>query len=83
MLINCAGFKVLSSMIIISAIFITITFPQICNEHQTSLTAICFLYFTSLIAHQSYALVIFLLYLIRVFFVFAARTTPKWPDFFD
>ena len=46
-------------MIIISATFITIIFPQICDKHQTFLTLICFFYLTSLIAHQSYALVIF------------------------
>ena len=33
MLINCAGLKGLSSMIIISATFITIIFPQICDKH--------------------------------------------------
>ena len=59
MLINCAGLKGLSSMIIISATFITIIFPQTCDKHQTFLTPICFLYITSLIAHQSFALVIF------------------------
>ena len=46
-------------MIIISATFITIIFPQICDKYQAFLTLICFLYHTSLIAHQSYALVIF------------------------
>ena len=59
MLINCAGLNGLSSMIIISTTFITITFPQICAKHQTFLTPICFLYLTSLIAHLSYALVVF------------------------
>ena len=59
MLINCAGLKGLSSMIIISATFITIIFPQICDKHQTFFTPICFLYLTSLIAHQSYTLVFF------------------------
>ena len=59
MLINCAGLKGLSNMIIIIATFITIIFPQICDKHQTFLTPLCFLYLTSLIAHQSYALVIF------------------------
>ena len=58
MLINCAGLKGLSSMNIISATFITIIFPQICDKHQTFLTPICFLYLASFIAYQSYALVI-------------------------
>ena len=53
MLINCAGLKGLSSIIIISATFIYIIFPQICDKHQTFLTPICFLYLTLLIAHQS------------------------------
>ena len=86
MLINCAGFKGLSSMIIISETYIAIIFPQICDKHQTFLTPICFFYLTSLIAHQSYALVIFYcrVYVPHLrFFVFAARTTPKWPDFFE
>ena len=47
MLINCAGLKGLRSMIIICATFITF------------LTTIYFLYLTSLIDHQSYALIIF------------------------
>ena len=59
MLINCAGLKGLSKMIILSATFIIIIFPQICDKHQTILTPIFFLYLTSLIAHQSYALVTF------------------------
>ena len=77
MLINSAGLKGLNSMIIVSATFITIIFPQICDKHQTFLTPICFFYLTSLIAHQSYALVIFLLYYVCTLFAFSLCSLPE------
>ena len=88
MLINCAWLKGLSSMIIISATFIVIIFPQICDKHhgQTFLTPIYFLYLTSLTAHQSYALVIFYcrLYVPHLRFLrVRCPNNAEMPDFFD
>ena len=79
MLINCAGLKGLRSMIIISATFITIIFPQICDKHQTFLTPICF-FFLSHITNRSSVLRIgnfFIVGCICTLFSFSSCSLPE------
>ena len=78
MSINCAGLKGLSSMIIISATFIIIIFPQICDKHQIFSTPICILYLTG-ITYRSLFLRIgnFLLLGVCTSFAFSSCSLPE------